>query len=57
MGAIDLFWVVRPNLGVSAGCRFLWGGGRRSKMGSKYREHSVANTLGFNDAVGCEVGD
>lgn len=56
MGAIDLFWVVRPNLGVSVGCGFLWGG-RRSKMGSKYREHSVPNTLGFNDAVGCEVGD
>jgi hypothetical protein len=56
VGAIDLFWVVRPNLGVSAGCRFLVGG-RGSKMGSKYREHSVANTLGFNDAVGCEVGD
>jgi len=24
--AIDLFWVVRPNLGVSAGCGFLVGG-------------------------------
>jgi len=34
VGAIDLFWVVRPNLGVSVGCRFLGGGGLGVRWGA-----------------------